>query len=379
MVSKIAVIVGGYLGDEGKGKATCELLDQYSIGEQALCVRAGGGTNTGATIYRGDKKIEVHMVPVGAFMENGAHAYIGSGVYVNLKILVDELALMRDVCGGSPPNKVFISRNAHIVFPQHIKEDEAKEEAQKLGSTKNGVSIAAQYKYGYNGITMGMVEQNIKDYPTIADHFSEVIAFGARLVDPYEFFTETVMPGKWNIVVEGTQGVGLDVNHGFHYPYVSAGSFSTFGILDGVGYALAPTEVIMVLKAYGSYFGPKRMRGHFEDDDFRNFAGEYGTTSGRPRNLCWLDAERLRVVSSVVRPTSIMVNCLDSLNWFAENRKTWSIMLDEGHSISFEDRVIVDGKLTKNGHMFINTLEEYCDAKVNYLGIGPKTKDLILR
>ncbi len=379
MVQKVAVIVGGYLGDEGKGKATCSLLDQYSLGETVLCVRAGGGTNTGATIYRGDKKISIHMLPVGAFMEGEKHAYIGSGVYVNLKILVDELALMRQVNGGNPPNKVFISRNAQIVFPHYIHQDEAKEESQQLGSTKNGVSIAARYKYGYSGVTMGMMEQNPKDFPTIADIFSEAIAFGAKLVEPYEFFTDTVNKNNWNVVVEGTQGVGLDVNHGFHYPYVSAGSFSTYGILDGVGYALAPDEVILVLKSYGSYFGPERMRGHFEDDDFRKFAGEYGTTTKRPRNLCWLDAERLRMVASVVRPTSIMVNCLDTLNWFAENGKTWSIMLDEGHSISFEDKAIVDGKLTRNGHMFINTLEEYCGAKVNYLGVGPKTEDIITR
>jgi adenylosuccinate synthase len=134
----------------------------------------------------------------------------------------------------------------------------------------------------------------------------------------------------------------------------------------------------MVLKCYGSYFGPQREQGDFEDDEFRDFAGEYGTTTKRPRNLCWLDAEKIRKVASLVRPTCIMLNCVDRLDWFTEHGKTWSLVID-GQRINFEDRPMVNGKLTTAGTIFVETIEEYAGAPVKFLGVGPKHDDIIER
>ena len=127
MDSKIAVVVGGYLGDEGKGKATQFYLDQYADKEM-LCVRSSGGTNTGATIYVDGEKLGIHMLPVGAFRQ-GCNAYIGNGCYVNLDILLEEMkerSKFKRAFG-----RVFLSRFAHIVAPSHIQQDKAKEQEQK--------------------------------------------------------------------------------------------------------------------------------------------------------------------------------------------------------------------------------------------------------
>ena len=389
----VAVIVGGYLGDEGKGKATQAHLNDMERREGAtgrLCIRSSGGTNTGATVYVGRQKIGIHMVPIGAFAEN-CHSYIGNGCYVNLTTLIEELKIRRDLSvttGFISGGRIFVSLRAHLVTDSYLVEDKDKENRQKLGSTKNGVSVAAGRKYTYAGVTVGDLyygteygrKSIIRDheYNRLVDAIRTLdIEFGVEFIEPYDLFEGPAR--DWDVVIEGTQGVGLDVNHGFEYPYVSAGSFSPFGLLDGVGYALAPTDVCMVLKVYGSYFGPQRERGDFDNPEFRDYAGEYGTTTGRPRNLCWLDAEKLRRVASLVKPTAIMLNCVDRLNWFAEQQLHWKLVLDDEHMLEFSDPAIYNMTLTNAGQMFVETIEEYCDAPVKFLGVGPKHDDVIAR
>lgn len=378
---KLAVIVGGYLGDEGKGKASQTYLYKYGLKDdlghrsfkQVLCIRSSGGTNTGATVYTEEgQKISIHMLPAGAFLPH-CNAYLGSAVYINTRILEKELKLRESILSKSQLGKIYISNDAHVVTADCLERDAAKEAEQKMGSTKNGVSIAASDKYAYKGITFKQWIAKSHGWRKLLDRH------GVETIDPIDLFQNIVEPLKWDMVLEGTQGVGLDVNHGFQYPYVSSGSFSTFGLLDGVGYALAPDEVCMVLKAYGSYFGPLRERGDFEDNEFREFAQEFGTTTNRPRNLCWLDMEQIRKTASLVRPTCIMVNCMDRLNWFPAYRKQWSLIIDSDNRIDFDDYAVVNGKLTASGALFIETIEEYAGASVKYLGVGPKHDDVIER
>jgi adenylosuccinate synthase len=386
----LALIVGGYLGDEGKGKATQLFLEKYNKGENVLCLRSSGGTNTGATVYdeSGTTRLSIHMLPAGAF-KSGCDSYIGNAVYVNPTILIDELK-QRQALNLSNPGRVFLSAYASVVTPDHLRWDAEKEKKQMLGSTKNGVSICAREKYQYSGVKVIDFVNGTKytrlpaiiirqhEIDTLIEQFRIMQKeYGVEIVEPFEFFEE--VSKTHNMVLEGTQGVGLDVNHGFQYPFVSSGSFSTFGLLDGVGYALAPTDVCMVLKAYGSYFGPLREAGDFEDDDFRQFAGEFGTTTKRPRNLSWLDMRQVQRVASLVRPTSIMLNCLDLLDYFPEHGKPWSVIIDDENRIEFEDKPIVDGKLTSAGALFVETIEEYTNAPVTFLGVGPKHSDVIER
>jgi adenylosuccinate synthase len=291
------------------------------------------------------------MLPAGAFLPE-CNAYLGNAVYVNVHILHKELKLRQEIV-GSKGGGVFLSNYAHVVTGDCLKRDEEKEAKQKMGSTKNGVSIAASDKYAYKGVT---VKEWLAERPKWR---KELESLGVDIVDPIDLFQNIVKPAGWNMVLEGTQGAGLDVNHGFQYPYVSSGSFTSFGLLDGVGYALAPDEICMVLKPYGSYFGPPRERGDFEDDDFRKFAGEFGTT--------------------MVRPSCIMLNCMDKLDYFSEHGKKWSLIIDDENKIDFEDKPMVDGKLTTAGALFVETIEEYTRAPVKFLGVGPKHDDIIER
>lgn len=380
-MSKVAVIVGGGLGDEGKGKITCYYLNEYNMGKEVLCIRSSGGTNTGATVYRNDKKIQVHMLPVGVFMPGGKHGYIGSAVYLNLRVLEDELKLMDKYMDydddNRPIRKLYISKYAHVVTEDDITDDLCKESEQNYGSTKNGVSIAAGKKYRYEGLTLQQLIDSPEHTSSTSDYLQYILQmYNINIVDPYDFFTKIVEPNDWNIVIEGTQGIELDVNHGPQYPYVSCGSFSTYGLLDGVGYTLAPTEVVMCIKAYGSYFGPKRMGDlDFEDDDFRKFAGEYGTTTKRPRNLYWLDIEQIKRNAQLIKPTTLVINHIDSLNYFANNNKHWKIF-DYHKQYGFTNDSFINNKLTGDGHKFVKMLKKAAKVQKVLLGYGPLTYDI---
>lgn len=366
MAEEVSIIAGGYLGDEGKGKAT-----QFFIGQsdkRALCVRSTGGTNTGATIHRKDgTKISVHMVPVGIFMDN-CDGYIGNGAYLNIDKLCREFSRALD---AGFEGYLFISRYAHIVKDLHILLDREKEEETGFGSTCNGVSVAASYKYSYKGTQLKDCESAIERIEEFANRI--------RIIDPWHFFQNH--KDDYHIVIEGTQGVGLDINNGFQYPYVSAGSFSTNGLLDGVGYGLKPTKVVMVLKTYGSYFGYQNMPGEMRGTHaFRDFAGEYGTTTKRPRKLCWLDTLMLRKASNLIQPDVVFLNRFDTLNWFPENNQVWKLYIDGGEEfLYFEDRAVDNGKITNAGQLFIEAIEEACSAPVGYIGVGPKPEDTLVR
>ena len=194
-MAKIAVVAGGYLGDEGKGKITNYYLAQYNMQSEVLCIRAGGGTNTGATVYRGDKKFKLHMLPIGVMMGGGKHGYIGNGVYINPDIMVEELKLMSDNMDhheGRRIRKLYVSKYAHVVTKDCLEEDERKERKQNLGSTKNGVSVTAARKYRYEGKTL---EDYLKR-PGSGKLSTAFKVHHVEVVDPYEFFTNTVIPNE---------------------------------------------------------------------------------------------------------------------------------------------------------------------------------------
>ena len=101
------------------------------------------------------------------------------------------------------------------------------------------------------------------------------------------------------IVVEMAQAVGLDPWLGTK-PDVTSSNTTMWGIAAGTGF-LRPTDIadrIGIFKiTYTSSVGARRMPTHAEDDWAawtRETAGEYGTTTKRPRDILYLDLELLR-------------------------------------------------------------------------------------
>src|SRR5579871_3579810 len=79
------ILVGAQWGDEGKGKIIDVLTEEADI-----VVRTQGGNNAGHTVFIGDKKYVLHLVPSGILRPQKL-CVIGNGVVVDPVSLVGEI------------------------------------------------------------------------------------------------------------------------------------------------------------------------------------------------------------------------------------------------------------------------------------------------
>ena len=132
---KVAVVLGGQWGDEGKGKLTDILSAKYNV-----CARYNGGSNAGHTIVKNGVKYATHLLPSGILTDDMT-SVIGNGVVIHFPTLWDELSRL-EKGGIAWQNRLFVSDRAHVVFEFHRAVDGAAEGQlgdAKLGTTGRGI------------------------------------------------------------------------------------------------------------------------------------------------------------------------------------------------------------------------------------------------
>ena len=108
----------------------------------------------------------------------------------------------------------------------------------------------------------------------------------------------------------------LDLDHGT-YPYVTSSSPAAGGACTGTG--IAPSrinKVVGVVKAYTTRVGDGPFPSELKDrigDRIREVGREYGTTTGRPRRIGWLDANVLRYACRINALNFLALTLLDVL------------------------------------------------------------------
>jgi adenylosuccinate synthase len=332
-----AIVIGTQWGDEGKGK----VVDYYA--EQAdIVVRFNGGANAGHTIVSKGKKFAFHHVPSGVLYPEKINI-IGNGVVLEPKKFFEELSQL-DVVGITPNIK--ISPRTHLVLPYHIALDgaeEGKKGALAAGTTKRGIGPCYSDKAARFGIRVGELLQpalfreklhtmhtlKVKllkdvygvDFTQSEDEiFKQYTEYGKRLAP---FVAETgdilsdALSKKKNVLFEGAQATMLDIDHGM-YPYGTSSNTSAGGACTGSG--IGPTEideVVGVVKVYTSRVGSGPLPTELNDatgQAIRDKGGEYGTTTGRPRRIGWLDLATLRYAARVNGLTGLAFTRLDTLS-----------------------------------------------------------------
>ena len=339
--SNITAIVGAQWGDEGKGKIT-----DFFAGDSDYVVRFHGGNNAGHTIIVDGTTFKLHLIPSGVVYGTPT-SIIGNGVVVDPKALLDEIAYIKEK--GVYP-KLMVSDRAHVIMPYHIVLDSALSGHQgqlAAGSTKRGIAPVYADKMFRNGIRMvDLLEPNVfqekleKGYSfakgliekslgrslkiTPEDIFSTYLGYGKRLA---EYICDTSVElynahksGK-SILFEGAQGISLDVDHGV-YPFTTSSNTAAGHISTGTGVSFRDIgRIIGVVKAYLSRVGesplPSEIQGEGAET-LREKGGEYGTTTGRPRRVGWLDLVQVRQAVRVNGLTEIALTKLDVLNGFDE-------------------------------------------------------------
>jgi adenylosuccinate synthase len=249
------VIVDIQYGDCGKGKVSHHLVSKRGY---THVVRYNGGANAGHTIYHHGKKFVTHQVPAGVFF--GIPSIIGPGCVVDPEGLVEEVTMLQKG-GVRTRGLIFVARNAHMVTDAHKGEDGGE---TSIGTTRRGIGPAYRDKHARTGIRAESVKA-LKPY----------------LIDMYEEFA--VRRPDARVLAEGAQGFGLDIDWG-DYPYVTSSHCTSAGALLNGFPPSSLREVWGVAKAYETNVGAKK----FEPKDpvfakLRELGGEYGATTGRPR------------------------------------------------------------------------------------------------
>ena len=317
------VITGLQWGDEGKGKIS------YILCRDADCVvRFQGGANAGHTVVVNGKKLKFNILPAGSAA--GAMPCIASGTVIDLDEAFEELDLLESI---GLERRLMISRAASVVLPIHKRLDSKIEEVRggkAVGTTRRGIGPTYSDKALRTGIRIEdlLDERTLREKLEILERMhgespadlKELKEMSERL-SPYvgdvELFVNDLLDQGKKVVFEGAQGTLLDIDHGT-YPYVTSSNTIAGAACTGCG--VGPTrirEVVGVMKAYTTRVGagvfPTEIGGEL-GDKLREAGQEYGTTTGRPRRVGWLDIPLLRYAVRVSDVDWIALTKLDVLS-----------------------------------------------------------------
>ena len=420
------VLIGAQWGDEGKGKAT-DILG----GQVQWVVRYQGGNNAGHTVVLPDgQDFALHLIPSG-ILTPGVKNVIGNGVVVDPGVLLEELSGLeaRDV----DTSKLLISADAHLIMPYHVAIDKVTERylgSRKIGTTGRGIGPCYQDKIARVGVRVqDLLDEKIfrqkveaalefknqvlvkvynrkaLDANEVAD---EVLAagekFAHRIADTRLQLNQALERGEI-VLLEGSQGTLLDVDHGT-YPFVTSSNPTSGGASAGSG--IGPgriTTVLGILKAYTTRVGsgPFPTELHDESGEYlRKQGGEFGVTTGRSRRTGWFDAVIARYAVRVNGITDYFLTKLDVLSglekvpvcvgYEVDGFRTQdmpmtqtdvhhAIPIYEEHPGWFEDisACRTFEELPANARAYVERLEELSGARISAIGVGPGREQTIVR
>jgi adenylosuccinate synthase len=327
------VVVGGFFGDEGKGK----IISYLAIKDNPkIIVRGGAGPNAGHTIKDGDKVYKVRMLPSG-FLNKNSKVMIGPGVVVNPDVLNKEIHDF-DVTG-----RAFIDKHCGIIEETHLVRDSKGELKEKIGSTGSGTGPA-------NADRAMRVLNLAKDFDSLSSLIVDV---------PLE--VNSAISANEHVLIEGTQGTFLSLWHGT-YPFVTSKDVTASGICADIG--IGPTkvdEVIVVFKSYVTRVGtgPLNKELSVEETEKKGWS-EFGTVTGRQRRAADFDFDLARRAVMLNGATQISITKLDVL------------FTDCAGKTLFDE-------LSDDAKAFIKNIETKLNTPVTIIGTGPEVNDVIDR
>ena len=336
------IIVGTQWGDEGKGR----IVDLFSA-QADFVARFNGGDNAGHTVTVGQQTFKLHLVPSGVIHPN-AVGVLGNGMVINPNTFLQELAQLRAAGVKIGPERLRISHAAHIITQGHLTLDAAQELARgagQIGTTGRGIGPAYTDKASRSGLRMEDMLDLDRFREKMIAHIEEInhrlqSLYGAQPLDPQtaadvyvEYARElqpyitdtasllhTALQKGQRVLAEGAQGTLLDLDHGT-YPFVTSSSVTAPGAFTGLGLGcMAVNRVIGVTKTFQTRVGAGPFPTEVFGDTAERLRGtgsnpwdEFGTTTGRPRRVGWLDIVLLRYANRLNGLTEMVLTKLDVL------------------------------------------------------------------
>jgi adenylosuccinate synthase len=279
------VIVGGFFGDEGKGKIVAYVA---TSDRPAIVARAGVGTNAGHSFTLEGVPIKLRMVPSG-FPYKNARLLIGPGVLVDPAVFFDEVEKTR-VRG-----RIGVDRQCAIIERKHVERDKSDAHlSSEVGTTGSGTGPC-------NSDRALRLTKLARDIPELKEYLADV----SKEVND-------ALDREQSVVVEGTQGTFLSLFHGT-YPYCTSKDVCASAACSDVG--IGPTRVdnvLVVLKSFVTRVGTGELPGELgEEETKRRGWTEYGTVTGRLRRAAPFNFDLARRAVMLNGATEIAITKLD--------------------------------------------------------------------
>jgi adenylosuccinate synthase len=422
---KVAAVLGGQYGDEGKGKVVDLLADRFQV-----VARYHGGHNAGHTVKFGDRHFALHLLPAGVL--RGTTSVIGPGVVVDPDALISEVTSVEEA-GVRVAGNLLLSDRATVILPWHRLLDAGREKAagaSKLGTTLRGIGpayealasrkavrvadlarpdiLAARIDGAFAETGKLLTSLGVADVPGPDRVLAALLVSGEKLrsyvADTGRYLRDHLRKGG-TLLAEGAHGAMLDLSAGT-FPYVTSSCCSSAGVAGGLHIPPRALDAsLVVLKAYSTRVGegPFPVELFDETGEFLRARGnEYGTSTGRPRRTGWFDAVVARTAVELSGAAAVAITKLDVLDDLAEIPVCVAYELD-GREIAdvpalsedvarvkprFETLPGWREKTTAVTHFenlpsaaktYVRFLEERCGAPAVLISTGPRREETIWR
>ncbi len=328
------VTIGGFYGDEGKGKIIAYLAinDKYN-----LAARGGVGPNAGHTFVQNNKEYKVRMLP-SAVLNKDTKLLIGAGVLVEPNTLLNEINTFNAI------DRTFIDFQCGIIEQHHQERDKHDNHLKEtVGTTGTGTGPA-------NADRALRKLKLAKDIPEVALFLEDISNSINYSID-----------NKENVLIEGTQGTFLSLYHGI-YPFVTSKDVTASAICSDVG--VGPKKIDDVLIVFKSYVtrvgeGPLSNEISTKEAKEKNWL-EFGSVTGRERRAAPFDFNLAKKSIRINSATQIALTKLDIIFPECKGVKEYS-------------------KLTKEAIKFIENIESEAGIPVTIIGTGAEINDTVDR
>lgn len=351
-------IIGGILGDEGKGRIADELTANFLKKEKkVLHYRDNGGSNAGHSVEIGEIKIALHQLGAGV-LQKGCTAILGKEMVLHPEDLVTEIVEATTAVNQKKlPAKLLIDEMAFLCLDTHRAFEAVlkMESTGSKGATGRGISPAyADIVYRHPLRMRDFISKNWKE--KFKKHYelynSLVTGFGYKLAEievprllksniklgsfnkmlarleksrtvikPFIGSGFDTINAGWNsdepVVFEKSQALGLDKRWGV-YPDITASDCSFDGIFSSTDGIVDPNDIavkIAVIKAtYSSSVGSRILPTPMNEKlahRIREDANEYGATTKRPRDIVHIDLPMISYLTKVGRVDYLAITHLD--------------------------------------------------------------------
>lgn len=346
---KIVAVIGGQYGSEGKGAIVAAIAHDYDVHIRV------GAPNAGHTFWWKNQIFKMKNIPVGWYNIN-ASLIIGRGALVNPELINRELAMIKPF-DSKIRKRLFIDAKAGVLHPSFKKNEGGihGEMHERIGSTGEGVGPAREAR----------ISRDPKRFQLFGD-VAKLWGMDDLVCHDTPNLIQAMHVAGRNVMMEGSQGVGLSMIHG-PWPYATSTDCGTAQMCADIGIPVNMVdETIAVLRTY-----PIRVAGN----------------SGPLRNeLTWTEISR-RIGQSVEERTTVTDKIRRVGEWDIELAAMTKLLnRPEKLAMTFLDYhdprnagVTDYDELTEKSKEYIMAVERFMGAPATLIGTGGPTFSVIKR